>query len=351
MDTLRAYTWNELFGAVSPFQSDVQVQEGQGGVIERIINNEIPQIINGKRLIGCSLERASFRTGEEGARFEIYPESDPTVAMIMYSATNSEVFKVLIGGDLSVTSLDIPNTTTANSFHVDTSGNIWWGATTIGGATAKVLNTGAATFSDITITGGTFINTAATLAEARLNTLFKKTVFIGAYNDGMTATGDTITRSVVVTALTSAPNWTYLKSTGVGGGCFTKDSEFICQTIVDQTTNQDAFWGVGTSGGGNPQPLNGALTGDHYGFIIDDATIYASNADGTTQTRTDISGSVTFTNYNTYRIVFDAGTSVSFYVNDVLVATHTTNLPDAPDGAGVVIFIGIDSTSGTKSKT
>lgn len=60
---------------------------------------------------------------------------------------------VIVGG-LSVSSLNIPDTVTANSFHVDSSGNAWWGATAIGSATAKVLNTGVATFTNATITGG-----------------------------------------------------------------------------------------------------------------------------------------------------------------------------------------------------
>jgi len=57
--------------------------------------------------------------------------------------------------NLDVNSLDIPDTITANSFHVDTEGNTWWGATTLGSAVAKVLKTGAATFNTVTINNGT----------------------------------------------------------------------------------------------------------------------------------------------------------------------------------------------------
>ena len=67
----------------------------------------------------------------------------------------------IIGG-LSVSSLNIPDTTTANSFHVDSSGNAWWGtnvATGYATAPAKILNTGAATFTNATITGA--LTTAA----------------------------------------------------------------------------------------------------------------------------------------------------------------------------------------------
>lgn len=55
-------------------------------------------------------------------------------------------------GSLVAGSIDIPDTTSANSFHVDTNGNAWFGSPTIGGAVASILNTGVATF-----TGGNII--------------------------------------------------------------------------------------------------------------------------------------------------------------------------------------------------
>ena len=58
-----------------------------------------------------------------------------------------------IVGSISASAIDIPNTSTANSFHTDSSGNSWWGSTVIGSATAKILNTGAATFTSATVTG------------------------------------------------------------------------------------------------------------------------------------------------------------------------------------------------------
>src|SRR3990167_1306270 len=64
-----------------------------------------------------------------------------------------------IGGEfnfaVSVDSLDIPDTVTANSFHVDVDGNTWWGATTLGASVASVTKAGLGTFSNIAITGGT----------------------------------------------------------------------------------------------------------------------------------------------------------------------------------------------------
>ena len=71
---------------------------------------------------------------------------------------------VVVGG-VSVGSLNIPDTTTASSFHVDTSGNAWWGtnvATGYATAPASILATGVAQFTNMTITGGSVA--ASTLA-------------------------------------------------------------------------------------------------------------------------------------------------------------------------------------------
>lgn len=60
-------------------------------------------------------------------------------------------------GNVNISNLNIPDSTTANSFHVDSSGNAWWGTNLATGYTtapASILNTGVAKFSNITITGG-----------------------------------------------------------------------------------------------------------------------------------------------------------------------------------------------------
>lgn len=62
-------------------------------------------------------------------------------------------------GTVNVSSLNIPNATSANSFHIDSNGNSWWGAnvaTGYTGANAYILNTGAAVFKNVQI-GGTTI--------------------------------------------------------------------------------------------------------------------------------------------------------------------------------------------------
>lgn len=118
-----------------------------------------------------------------------------------------EANKLFIGsGGIIGGSLDIPDTTTANSFHVDSSGNTWWGAAAIGSAVAKVLNTGAATFTNITITGvqaGSDINgaylTANSVASAAVNLALRgwtqTSVFSASDADTVAWTAGTFTAS------------------------------------------------------------------------------------------------------------------------------------------------------------
>jgi hypothetical protein len=71
-------------------------------------------------------------------------------------------------------------------------------------------------------------------------------------------------------------------------------------------------------------------TTKHAGFILyvngATVTIYASNADGTTQTKTDL-GLSTVTTLHTFAIISDGSSSLKFYVDWDLKATHTTNIP------------------------
>lgn len=77
-------------------------------------------------------------------------------------------------------------------------------------------------------------------------------------------------------------------------------------------------------------------TVDSCGFTVDTSgNLYAKTSDGGVgHTETQIAG-ITLTNMNTYRIVFNPGVDAKFYVNGVLKATITTNLPN---GATVILF-------------
>lgn len=101
-----------------------------------------------KLISNQDIESEDFETGTTGWRIQ----GNGNVEF------NSGVFR----GSLVAGSVHIPDqTTTANSFHVNTVGNTWWGCTEASfnsnpnNAAAYILNTGACRFSNITITGGT----------------------------------------------------------------------------------------------------------------------------------------------------------------------------------------------------
>lgn len=52
-------------------------------------------------------------------------------------------------------------------------------------------------------------------------------------------------------------------------------------------------------------------------------------------TNTDISSGLTLTNWNHYKFVFTQGVDTKFYVNGILKATHTTNLPNTADDVNI----------------
>lgn len=98
---------------------------------------------------------------------------------------------------------------------------------------------------------------------------------------------------------------------------------------VDATTDEQAGWGF----------TEGTAPFSDYDDASDDAACFTVGADGklyahtstgaggAAHTETEITG-ITLTNPNTYRIEFIKATSAKFYVNGVLKATHTTNLPN-----------------------
>lgn len=81
-----------------------------------------------------------------------------------------ECMKLWVGGGGIVGGyLDIPDNVTVNSFHVDALGNTWWGSVLIGDSVASILNSGAGSFSNITITGGCIWGVSVTNVGAGSN--------------------------------------------------------------------------------------------------------------------------------------------------------------------------------------
>src|SRR3990167_8869108 len=103
-------------------------------------------IFSGKT--GFNNTQTGYRLGVDGvdglAKFYIGNSTD-------YINWNGSSLTIV--GGVTIDSLDIGGAD-ATSFHVDVDGNMWLGAATFAGAPAKVSNAGAATFSNVTITGG-----------------------------------------------------------------------------------------------------------------------------------------------------------------------------------------------------
>lgn len=61
-------------------------------------------------------------------------------------------------------------------------------------------------------------------------------------------------------------------------------------------------------------------------FVLNGATLYAQNANGTA-TSTDITSSYNAGAWNIYEIILTPGVNIKYYINGILIATHTTNIP------------------------
>lgn len=74
-------------------------------------------------------------------------------------------------------------------------------------------------------------------------------------------------------------------------------------------------------------------TATHFGWRITGKRISASNADGSNRTMTDTGIDVSYPSYDRLRLRmnFIPGEKIEYYINNILKATHTTNLPTISD--------------------
>lgn len=107
-----------------------------------------------------------------------------------------------------------------------------------------------------------------------------------------------------------------------------KNPEFWMRGGFASNAAQDCFIGFSNETIIGTSLENSVMTLDHFGFIVQDATLFISVANGTTQSKTDISALVPNVNVvHTYRAYFD-GTTAFFFVDGVSVGTLNTNAPD-----------------------
>ena len=137
---MNEYTIDDIFNALSPYFNGALNLGVPSGAPNKFLNGVSPATLMAGALEGnTTVEDGYFQSNNYVAATTGWRLS-PTTAELNVST--------------ALKSLDIPDTTTANSFHVNTAGDAWWGAAAIGDALAKVLKTGAITGSNVTITGG-----------------------------------------------------------------------------------------------------------------------------------------------------------------------------------------------------
>lgn len=264
-----------------------------------------------------------------------------------------------ISGAISASTIDIGGAD-ATSFHVDVDGNMWLGAATFADGVAKISKAGVLTAAGAIINGSTIDGTSTlngsltSLVQPRAEVLFKKFAFIGSKDDGLieynSGTG-TITRELVTT--------TIVYTTGANGSAIygyvnaganpeiTWDTDFEVVVYAKLlATGANAYFFIGLID--NAPAFPGGGVGRSIGFEGHNTICNAHNADNSAQTNT-VTGT-TNTNWNTYRFVYTHGVSALFYVNDVLKATHTTNLPSGSSG-NIALNIFVTDTTPDVSRT
>lgn len=80
------------------------------------------------------------------------------------------------------------------------------------------------------------------------------------------------------------------------------------------------------------------------GFVANNSTLYAKTANSTTETKTEIAGA-SFSGWHIYTIEWNVGVNVKFYIDGVLVATHTTNLPDNTQTTSLYFGVGMSTNA------
>lgn len=161
-----------------------------------------------------------------------------------------------INGGVSVLSLNIPDQTTANSFHVDSTGNAWWGANVASGyagANAYILNTGGAVFKNVQI-GGTTVQYVIT-------------------NSGIFSYGDGSDGDVTISANTTLTRDMYYRNLTVSSGAVVNTGGYriFCSVSLTMTgssrIHQDGNAGgnaVGQGGGSTSGTPGAALAAGYF---------------------------------------------------------------------------------------
>jgi len=213
--------------------------------------------------------------------------------------------------------------------------SLFFGATDITGAEAETLTNGSN--ADLLHSHPMFMGVGARLPKTYLN-------FNLPYDDISTGlniwvisacTTTTLTKTASVTSIPIGDNPNYLISANIfqftsGGAAlmFNSGKDVFAEFAHRRGGTGSEQMGFGLTSGAAVLSDYDDQTVDAACFTVDAAgALYGhTSSAGVGHTETPITG-VTLTNWNVFRIEFNGGTDVKFYVNGVLKATNNTNLP------------------------
>jgi len=166
-------------------------------------------------------------------------------------------------------------------------------------------------------------------SQFKLETYFES---IDAYTSAVGTSGsiDLALASILLATGADDNSWAMLNGEAWTEGDATnylKNPRFIVIAKVMDITEQEA------------NMMAGSMDIEGFGFKIEDGTLYAVHLKNTDEYKTDISAGITVTDWHRYKAIYTSGEKIEFYVDDVLKATHTTNLPeDGTDAADELNF-------------
>jgi len=269
---------------------------------------------------------AGTSTGSTGAR--LLPPNDQLVKTSSGAGDENKILVLNASGQIA-TGFNSANLQEADTF---------FGATDITGAQAETLTDGSSANALHNHDG-----------PEQLNASVKMTIWDNYQNtDGNAGTFTQLGGGITMdTDATGSGEYAQVEIdiNSVGGAFYANSPAFFAYADFAATTAQDGQLGFGPGGNSNH---NNTLTTAHAAFLIADAELVASVADGATQQKSAaLEGTYPITTVHSYHIAENGGGNYLFYIDGVLVHTSSANEPSSGGTLSVCNIV----ASGAAAKT
>ena len=206
------------------FAANTQYENPSPQTLEMLFNSQYVPNSNvqiSPYIIGGNISKAEYKSANNGARVEIFPDYDDTIGFVTYAANGNIVFKTTIAGpdvgdviignynggsgakwDQSAGTFDIKGALSAgtidigglddSSFHVDIDGNMWLGAAAFNITTNPFAVSKAGVIRAVSGTIGGWTLGATTLTSASNSIIIdsaNKKIESGNYSSGVAGSG------------------------------------------------------------------------------------------------------------------------------------------------------------------